>query len=262
MINFNRVMAIIYRYSISTRHNLDKLSDMFYWPALDLFLWGLTGIYFAKLSGDFQKTSYVLLTGLVFWIVVWRAQYEINTNFLDELWDKNLVNLFASPLTIYEWILAVVLFGFLKMIASLFFSALIAYAFFGYDIRMFGLLAFPIVATLVLTGWAGGFFVAGFLTRFGVRIQTMAWAGVALLAPFSALYFPLAILPEWAQSISRFVPPSYMFEGMRTFLSTGQFPLENFMIALALNLLYLVLSIIFFVFMFNQSRKLGLGRLI
>jgi len=253
---------MVYRYTISTKHNLDRLSDMFYWPALDLFLWGLTGIYFAKISGDFKGTTYVLLTGLVFWIVVWRAQYEINTNFLDELWDKNIVNLFASPLTIYEWILSVIIFGFIKMIASLLFSALLAYMFFGYNILLFGTLIFPIVANLVLSGWAGGFFVGGFLTRFGVRIQTMAWAGVALLAPFSALYFPISILPSWAQQITHFVPPSYMFEGMRQYLTTGTFPINYFLIALALNLFYLVLSITFFVNMFNQSRKLGLGRLI
>src|ERR1035437_9197094 len=105
MINFNRVFAMVYRYAINLRHNFDRLSDMFYWPALDLFVWGLTGLYFARLSSQFSHSTEIILTGVIFWIVIWRAQYEITTNLLSEMWDYNLVNIFMSPLTVIEWII-------------------------------------------------------------------------------------------------------------------------------------------------------------
>ncbi|MBI4079318.1 MAG: ABC transporter permease [Candidatus Levybacteria bacterium] len=235
---------------------------MFYWPAMDLFIWGLTGLYLATLSNNSKELIFVILNGLVFWIIIWRAQYEINVNILSEMWDKNLVNVVASPLTIWEWITSLIIVGFIKMIISLSFSAIIAFIFYQYNIFMFGLQLLPITIGLLLFGWSAGFIVAGFIVRYGIKIQTAAWTGVALIAPFSALYYPLSILPNWAQKIALVLPPSHIFEGMRDVLFKGYFPAEKLFIGFALNIPYLLLSLWFFVFMFNKSKKIGLGRLI
>lgn len=259
--NAYRIAAMVYRYAIYLKHNWDRLSDMFYWPAMDLFIWGLTGLYLATLTNNSKELIFVILNGLVFWIVIWRASYEINVNILSEIWDKNLVNIIASPLTIWEWITSLVVVGFIKMIISLSFSAVLAFMLYQYNIFMYGLLLLPITVSLLIFGWAAGFFVAGFIIRFGAKIQTAAWTGVALVAPFSALYYPLSILPDWAKKIALFLPPSYIFEGMRDVLFNGHFPLEKIMISFALNIPYLLLSIWFFVWMFNKSKKLGLGKL-
>lgn len=261
MINFNRVIAIILRDFINLRHSLDRLSDMFYWPMMDLFLWGLTGLYFAQLNKNYNSVE-IILTGVVFWLIVWRAQYEININLLSELWDKNLVNIFASPLKIEEWALSAVIFGFLKMLPSFIFISIIAFLLYQYNIFIYGFYLIPIVLSLLLTGWTIGFFVSGFLIRYGERIQTIAWAGSALIAPFSVIYFPLSILPVWAQKVAAFIPTSYIFEGMREILFKGVISYDKLFLSLALNIIYLILSILFFVWMFNKSRKLGLGRLI
>src|SRR3990167_9469216 len=102
--NLNRIWAMVLRYFINMRHNLDRLSDMFYWPAMDLLIWGITGLYLAQLIPGSSNYLFVILSGLIFWIVIWRAQYEITTNLLLEFWDRNIVNLFTTPLTIAEWI--------------------------------------------------------------------------------------------------------------------------------------------------------------
>ncbi len=262
MINFNRVFAMIYRYAINLRHNFDRLADMFYWPAMDLFIWGLTGIYFAKLNPQIPHGEQIIITGVIFWIVIWRAQYEITTNLLSEMWDINLVNIFISPLTIVEWIIAVMIYGFSKMIVSLSFSALLAFILFDYSVLSFGIYLIPIVLSLLLTGWAGGFLVASFIIRYGTKIQTIAWMGVAIIAPFTALYYPLSTLPDWAQKIAIIVPSSYILENTRQILSTGTATYEKFIISFALNIFYLILSIWFFIFMFKKSKKRGLGNLI
>jgi len=95
--NLIRIFAMVQRYFYNLKHSYDRLSDMFYWPVMDLLLWGLTGLYFASLNPKAPFTSTVILTGLIFWIITWRAQYEITTNLLSEMWDRNLVNIFASP---------------------------------------------------------------------------------------------------------------------------------------------------------------------
>lgn len=262
MINFNRVYAMILRDFINLRHNFDRLSDMFYWPAMDLFIWGLTGLYIAKQSVHSEYAIQFILTGLIFWLVIWRAQYEIAIGLLHEMWDRNLVNIFASPLTVPEWIISSVFFGFFKMFASMIFSGLLAFFLYKFNVFMYGFYLIPITLCLLLTGWFSGLIVAGVIIRYGQRIQTLAWTGVALIAPFSALYYPVSALPQWAQKVSIIIPSSYMFEGMREILFTGKMSSDKFFISFALNIVYLLLSVWFFTSMFKKSRKLGLGRLI
>lgn len=260
--NIRRIMAMVQRYFYNTKHSYDRLTDMFYWPLMDLLIWGLTGLYFTKLSPDSGNATTILLTGIIFWIVTWRAQYEITTNLLSEMWDRNLVNIFASPLTVYEWIVSVVIFGGLKMVISLLFSAGIAYLIYQYAFFQFGWWLIPIITSLVITGWASGFIVAAIIIRFGMKVQTIAWAGAYLIAPFSALYYPLSVLPDWAQKIALIFPSSYIFEAMRQHIFTNTISMDKIIISFALNGLFLVLSISLFVFSFKKSKKMGLGRLI
>lgn len=262
MISFNRISGMILRYALNMRHSLDRLTDMFYWPLMDLILWGLTGLSFAKLNTANPHAVDILLTGVIFWLVIWRGQYEININLLAEFWDRNLVNIFITPLKFSEWILSLVVFGFLKMLASLIFISILAFALYKFNIFTYGLFVIPIILSLIMTGWAVGFTIAGVLIRYGQRVQTFTWVGGALLAPFSAVYYPLSILPIWVQKIAMFIPSSYMFEGMRQFIATNTISLDKFLISFALNILYLILSIWFFKSMFDKSKRLGLERLI
>lgn len=253
---------MVIRYAINMRHSLDRLSDMFYWPLMDLVLWGLTGLYFAKLNTANPHSVEIILTGVIFWLIIWRGQYEINLNLLSELWDRNLVNIFVTPLKLSEWIISLLIFGLLKMLFSLIFVSLLAFILYKYNVFMYGIFIIPVTISLLLTGWTVGFTIAGVLIRFGQKVQTLAWVGGALVAPFSAVYYPLSILPGFAQKIAQFIPSSYMFEGMREFIVTGNIPYEKFLTSFILNAVYLTISILFFNFMFNKSKRLGLGRLI
>ena len=147
-------------------------------------------------------------------------------------------------------------------ILSVTFSGVAAFLLYQYNIFVYGLWLIPIVLSLMLTGWAAGFLVSGLLIKYGVKLQTLAWTGVAMLAPFTAPYFPVSILPDWAQKISIFIPATYIFEGMRNLLQSGNFPLDKLIMSFSLNIFYLIISISVFIFMFNKSRGAGLGRLI
>jgi ABC-2 type transport system permease protein len=260
--NPQRVIALILRHTINLKHSYDRITDMFYWPAMDLFIWGITGLYLARFNPNSSHYLYIVLSGLVFWIVIWRAQYEISTNLLAELWDRNLINIFTSPITVWEWATSFIIFGFMKTIVSLSFSAALAFLLYQYNIFQFGAYLIPFIICLLFTGWAGGFFVAGFLIRYGNKIQTLAWAGIALLAPFSAVYYPLSILPTFVQKIGLFIPSTYIFEDIRQLLFTGSASVLYLLTGFILSIVYFVFSILFFKWMFEKSRKLGLGRLV
>lgn len=204
----------------------------------------------------------LILTGVVFWMVISWGQYSISINLLQEFWDRNLVNIFASPLRLREWVVSVMIVGWIKMFMSISFAFLLVAIFYQINLFTYGFLLIPFVASLLMTGWVVGFIVSGLIIRFGQQISALAWIGITLIAPFSAIYYPVSSLPEWMQKIAMFLPSSYIFEGMRQIIATGSLDYSKLIISFALNGVYLLLSLWFFVIMFNKSKKLGLGRLI
>lgn len=259
--NINRVRAVIIRHIYNFKHNLDRLSDCFYWPAMDLILWGLTSQYIQESGKDINKIVLILLSGLIFWQVVWRSQYEITTGFLEELWSQNLVNIFSTALTVNEWVTGVLILGVIKMIITITFAGFLSWLLYSVSLFTFGWLLLPFFANLLMTGWWVGLIVSGILVQFGRQLQTLAWSGVYLLAPFSAIYYPVSSLPVWAQIIAKFLPTSYVFEGMREVLITGKMSYINLAISFLLNSVYLFISYLFFKWSFKKSKEKGLARL-
>src|SRR5205814_5737700 len=121
----HRIQGIIIRYLYLFKHSLDKQSDAFSWPTIDLLIWGLTGAYLQSFSSNNQIIT-LIVSGIVFWYIVWRSQYEVTVNMLEELWDKNLINTFVSPLLFSEWITSLLILGIIKALISLFFTTMLA----------------------------------------------------------------------------------------------------------------------------------------
>jgi len=90
-VNSLRIKGIIYRHLYLFKNSLERVTDSFYWPAVDIVLWGLTSQYIQKSSGNIPGIILIFLSGLIFWQVVWRGQYEITVNFLEEVWNQNVV---------------------------------------------------------------------------------------------------------------------------------------------------------------------------
>ncbi|KKQ18568.1 MAG: ABC-2 type transporter [Parcubacteria group bacterium GW2011_GWC1_36_9] len=118
----NRIYAIILRNFFTFKHSFDRLSDVFYWPIIDLILWGLTSTYFTKYASNVPNIVLLMLSGALLWIIIWRGQSEITIGILDDLWNRNLINLFASPLKFSEWIIALVAMGIIKALISFSFA--------------------------------------------------------------------------------------------------------------------------------------------
>lgn len=257
----NRIYAIILRNLFSFRHSYDRLSDAFYWPIIDLILWGLTSAYFTKYATNIPQIALLMLSGVLLWIIVWRGQSEITIGILDDLWNKNLINIFASPLKFSEWITALVTLGIIKAFLSFSFGLFVAYLLYAINIFSYAFYIIPFALLLIMTGWSMGFFIAALILRYGTRIQTLAWTAPWIVSPFSAIYYPVAALPDWAQKISSLIPTSYIFEGMREVINTGNFdPMKVFM-SFMLNIVYLILSIYFLKSSFNKLMKKGLNNL-
>lgn len=257
----HRIWGIVLRYLYLFKHSWDRLSDAFYWPAIDLFVWGITSIYFRSFIPNASPIVLVLVSGILFWIIMWRAQYEISVNILEDLWNKNLINIFVSPLSFLEWLSSFILLGVIKSAMSFPFAMLIAFLLYKIKIFFFGFYILPFIFLLLMCGWWIGFFTAGFILRFGTKVQTLAWTLAGLVSPFSAVYYPVSFLPEWARYVSAALPSSYIFEGMREVIYKGHLDINKLIISFALNMVYLILSILFLRGSFKKVLQKGLVKL-
>lgn len=256
--SWGRIWATALRY-LYLFTKLDNICELFYWPALDIFIWGITSVWIQG-QDHVPGLALAILTALVFWQVTWRGNYEVSVNLLQEFWNRNLVNLFSTPLKIREWVSALMLIGLMKIVLNILFGALFVYLLYSLNVFAVGWAFLPFVASLTLTGWFLGFFSAGFIVLYGQRVQMLAWMMAYLISPFSAVYYPVTALPAWGQAIAKLLPTTYVFEGMRAVLYNGIFSWEDFLMSLTLNIVYLSLSVLFFYWMFEKSRVKGLAR--
>jgi ABC-2 type transport system permease protein len=256
-----RIWGVFLRYFYVTKKGIHQLSDLFYWPLVDILLWGLTSSWIMQTQNSVPNLPLILLTGLIFWQITWRGSIDISVSLLQEFWHRNLVNLFSTPLKFSEWIAGMLLLCLCKLFITVAFGALVVYFLFALNVFTVGWAFIPFAASLLIFGWSLSFLSSGLIIYWGQRVEMFAWMMCFIFAPFSAVFYPLEVLPEWAQVISWCLPTTYIFQGMRLILATGSFPFHYFWISLALNAVYLFLALTFFRFMFEKTRVKGLARL-
>ncbi len=257
----HRIKAIVLRNILHYKHNGMTIIDIIFWPTLDIIVWGTTSLWFAKSTTNINNLALAILTGLVFWEMTLRAIYEISVGMINEIHEKSLLTLFTTPLTICEWITGTIITSVLRAVTSGLFCAGLVFILYATNVFNIGWMFIPFAASLIISGWAIGLFGAGVIIYFGHKVQSMPWMLPWLVAPFSAVYYPLSALPAWMKYVGLCLPTSYIFEGMRSILFTGNMQWNLFAISIGLNAVYLTSAIMFFVFMFKKSKEKGLARL-
>lgn len=255
--NKNRIRGVLYRHLTLWSRDFDKIAGTFWWPVIDLLIWGLVTVYLQRQSGVPSAAVTFFIGGVIFWGIINRAQLDIGLSFLDEAWDRNLLNLFASPLTRWEFITASFILGIIKASISLFVVSILAFLLYTFNIFDFSWYLIPFVANLIFMGWWIGVLMNALILRFGYRVQAFAWTLVLVFQPISGVFYPLSVLPYPIQVIARLFPSSYIFEGMRAVLDSGSFSYLLIIIATVLNVIYLGLAFWFYNRMFNESQKKG-----
>jgi ABC-2 type transport system permease protein len=256
-----RIKALIERALLITFRGIDPMVDFFYWPFYDILVWGFTASWLKTNQVGASNSSLALLTCLVLWQASYRANLDVSFNFLAELWARNIVNLFATPLKICEWIIASLLVGLVNTCIAVSFGLFAVWALYGVSILSVGWPLIPFFLSLILSGWAVGFFTASTLAYWGQKVQKLVWVMGWFFVPFSAVFYPLHILPAWAQVIAKALPMTYIFESVRSFVNTGKLPMNYLIISFVLNIIYFIGALLLFTTAFRKSRTRGLARL-
>jgi ABC-2 type transport system permease protein len=255
----SRLFGFFLRHLYPLKRDFDLLSDMLYWPLIDTFLWGITGQWLVGSTGE-PRLVIAILIALVLWQVLWRSQSEISRNIMEEIWNSNLANLFSTPLSLREWIIGVLSLSIGKMLITISVLVVAIWGLYSVSIFAVGWWNIAFFVCTAMTGWWIGFISASIVIIHGQKMQTVVWTLPGIMLPLSAVYFPLDKLPAYIQPISRAIPTTYVFEAMRAVVLTGQVDWHLLAISFGLNLFYLALSIGLFVYAFERSRALGLGR--
>ncbi len=255
-----RVLAMVRRHFLLSFKRFNRLFSVVYWPFINIVIWGITSVWIQTLSDD-PHIATTILTGLVLWQIVFRVNLETAKGLYEELLHHNIVNLFATPLTWLEWVVAVMIMGVINMVLVISVSATAVYVLYGINLLDLGNYLWLFMGLLLVSGWFIGFLICGLLIYWGLKAQDFIYSIGYVFAPFSAIFYPLAALPPVAQTIGRWLPTSYVFEAMRQLLKTGTFDQGLINTSIALNALYLAAALLFFKMQFERSRVQGLGRL-
>jgi len=259
-ISLQRIYAICMRLFKSSFH-IARLFDDIYWPLMDILLIGMTGVWMESAQTDAQPYVLAMVVGAVLWQFITRPHLAISLSIFEELWARNFVNLFATPLNLTEWIIAAILLSIAKALFVFCLSGFFIWIIYAQNICSLGLIFFPFFFLMLLAGLTIGFFSAAALFVFGQKAQALVWAMCWLFAPFCGVYYPIHVLPKWMQMVGYTLPATYVLESMRSLVFTGHFSRKMLATGLILNIVYLTLAIACFVYTFERSRNKGLARL-
>lgn len=255
--NISRAFAVTYRYFLIVRGSYSRVFQIFVWASLEIILWGFLTKYLDQVgAADFSFTP-ILLGAIVFWELVSRAQQGVSTPFLEDIWARNLLNFFASPLSTVEYIFGLVMAGFVAWCAGLVFMTVFASFAFGFSLWSLGVPAFMFLLILFVFGLALGVFSISMVLRFGQTAEWFIWPIPTVIAPFAGVFYPTTVLPLWMQMISSILPVTYVFKNLRTIVLEQTFSLRDMIIALGLDVLLLFLMCVLFVRVYRWALRHG-----
>ena len=261
---WDRIWAMVLRYSALHRRSILRTFDVFFWPVMDLLVWGFVTVYFQRHSpGAFELGASFLIGGMILWDLHYRAQQGVTISLMEEIWTRNIVNLFVTPLRRWEWFVATILYGLGKVAVVGLVLGILAFGLYAFQVWTLGWVLVPLVAELMLFAWALGLVTAGFVVRFGYAAEVLIWGIPFLIQPFSAVFYPVEVLPVPFRAIALALPTTYIFEDLRAALAGNLTLGVRHVLALsALNGVYLLIGAAIFGWLFQRAQTLGrLGHL-
>jgi ABC-2 type transport system permease protein len=231
--------------------------DILFWPVMELLLWGFISLYIDNLNIAGLNAVTVLLGAVVFWDLLSQSQRAVSVTFLEEVWERNFLNIFVSPLKLSEFISSTVILAFVRVMMVGIIMAILGAILYKFNIFQFGFYLIPFVLNLLIFGAAVGLFTTALILRYGTSAQVLAFGLLFLVQPFSAVFYPVSVLPEVLQWLAHAFPSTYIFEGMRAVISTGTMPINLLLGAVITNSIYFSAFIYYFYKSFAVVKNKG-----
>ncbi|HYM20618.1 MAG TPA: ABC transporter permease [Candidatus Kapabacteria bacterium] len=255
---FSRTYAIVLRYFYLLRGSLTRIVPLFVWGIIDIILWGFITKYLNSVSNSRFSFVPTLLGAVLLWDYFIRVMYGVTTTFFEDVWSRNFLNMFASPISISEYLAGVVSVSIITSSIGLLAMLVLSLGIFGLSFFSIGALFIPFLLILILFGISFGIFACAIVLRLGPASEWFIWPIPAVLAPFAGVFYPISTLPQWMRFVSYLLPPSYVFEGMRAALFDQPISATAIFIGCALSVFYIFLASWYFLRVYRYAVRSGL----
>jgi ABC-2 type transport system permease protein len=254
------ISALILRYIYLYTRTPMRLVELVFWPMVDLLIWGFTMTYVqTHVPPELRDKLSFFVGGCILWDVTFRAQQGVAVSFLEDVWTRNLLNIFVAPVRTAEYLCATFGVGLMRIGVTTVIMSAVAAGLYAFNIFSLGWALIPFATNLLFTGWALGMISTALILRWGQAAESLAWAIPFFIQPFSAVFYSVeSMQPVWVQSIVNCLPTTHVFEGMRDVIDGKGFSQAHFFWALGLNVIFMAIAGWIFLAMLNVTKKKGL----
>ncbi|MFA6609295.1 MAG: ABC transporter permease [Candidatus Omnitrophota bacterium] len=250
--------AIVLRQLYLIRGSFSRIFPLFCWAAVDMVLWGFLTRYLNTVASPGFNFIPALLGAVLLWDIFIRIMQGVTMAFFEDVWSRNFLNIFAAPVSVSEYVAGLVLTSIATSVIGIAVMVFIAVGLFKLSLLVYGSMIMPYLLVLFLFGISLGIFGFGLVLRLGPASEWFIWPIPALISPFVGVLYPVSTLPGWMQAVSFLLPPSYVFEGLRTVVSGGAVSGSGLLYAALLAVGYILLAYWFFVRVYKHALRTGL----
>ena len=256
--SLRRIWGLMYRHLALYRRSWPRLLELAYWPTLQMCIWGFTASFIAARAGNTVTfAAGLLLGGVLLWEVALRSQMGVAIAFLEELWSRNLGHVFVSPLRPWELVAALIGISMIRVVVGVLPAILLAWALYAFNLFSLGPILVLFFLNLMVMGWWVALAVVSLILRHGAGAEALAWSVLFGLTPFSAVFYPVAVLPAAVRPIALALPSAHVFEGMRSILNQGVIRWDHLAWAIGLNIVWTLAAALIFARQFRAARVRG-----
>src|SRR5881296_2911830 len=148
--SLNRTFAIVLRQFYLVRGSPARVLPLFAWVGIDMLLWGFITRYLNAVSASGFNFVPVLLGAVLLWDFFTRVMHGVTLAFMEDVWSRNFLNIFASPLSITEYVSGLVLSSIASSLLGLAVMLVLASTVFGLSFFIYGLAVIPFLLVLFL----------------------------------------------------------------------------------------------------------------
>lgn len=253
--NINRIKVSLLHTWYHFSHSMETWVDIFWNSSLQMAVYAFIATVFTR--GDNPIQGAYMIAGMLFWNILWSAQYGIAVGVLWEIWSHSLSSLFITPLTLEEFLVGQAISSAIKAVAAVIVTTIVATLIFQFSLFQFGWYFLFYFVELLVFGWAMGMVVLSLIFRWGTDVQSLSWSIVFLVQPFGAVFYPVDVLPEQIRPIAYAFPTTYIFESIRGQLRGETVEFSSMALATILNVLFLIGGYLLMRRSYIDSKKSG-----
>src|ERR1017187_2886298 len=147
-----RIAAIVLRQFYLMRGSLSRVLPLFAWVAIDMVLWVFITRYLNSVTTSGINFVPTFLGAVLLWDFFTRVMQGVTMTFFEDVWTRNFLNIFSTPLSISEYVTGLVACSVASSAIGLIVMLALATLVFGLSFLTYGVMLIPFLMVLLLFG--------------------------------------------------------------------------------------------------------------